>query len=118
MEYLEKLTALRKEQGLSIGKLTSLAGLSENTIYNWYKKDKNIQPTVYTLKAVCDVLGVSLSCFFAENEKEYLSSQEERLLAAFSKLNEKQRALYLELIEEFTGTPKTKVKDKTDECRF
>ena len=104
MDYLEKLTKLRTDAGLSIGKLTTLAGLSENTIYNWYKKGKKVQPTVYALKAVCDVLEVSLSCFFATNEKEYLSAQEERALTLFSNLDEKQRELCLELMACFATT--------------
>ena len=99
MDYLEKLTKLRTEAGLSIGKLTTLAGLSENTIYNWYKKGKKVQPTVYALKAVCDVLAVSLSCFFAIDDKEYLSAQEERLLTAFSKVDEKYRDHILIVLE-------------------
>lgn len=107
MDYLEKLTELRKKQGLSIGKLTVMAGLSENTIYNWYKKERNVQPTVYTLKAVCDVLGISLSCLFAESEKEYLSAQEEKVLALFSKLDEKQRELCLEIMQSFATTSTT-----------
>lgn len=112
MDYLEKLTELRKKQGLSIGKLTVMAGLSENTIYNWYKKERNVQPTVYTLKAVCDVLGISLSCLFAESEKEYLSAQEEKVLALFSKLDEKQRELCLEIMQSFATTSTTHVEDK------
>ncbi len=111
MDYLEKLTELRKEQGLSIGKLTVMAGLSENTIYNWYKKERNVQPTVYTLKTVCDVLGISLSCLFAESEKEYLSAQEEKVLALFSKLDEKQRELCLEIMKAFAATDTKHVED-------
>lgn len=108
MDYLEKLTKLRTEAGLSIGKLTTLAGLSENTIYNWYRKGKNVRPTVYALKAVCDVLGVSLSCFFAIDDKEYLSAQEERLLTAFSKVDERYRDHILIVVEGLADNAKEK----------
>ena len=37
-DILEKLDKLRKEKDMSIFKLTELAGLSENTVYNWYNK--------------------------------------------------------------------------------
>ena len=70
-DILKKLDKLRKEKGLSIFKLTELAGLSENTIYNWYNKGS--KPTIEALKAVCDVLNVSLSCFFAETINESVS---------------------------------------------
>ena len=114
MDYLEKLTRLRQEKGLSIGKLTALAGLSENTIYNWYKKKRNVQPTIYALKAICDVLGVSLSHFFAVDEKEYLSAQEEKALALFSSLDEKQKGLSLELMECFVASNNSTAALKAD----
>ena len=66
---LEKLDKLRKEKGFSIFKLTELAGLSENTVYNWYNKGS--RPTIEALKAVCDVLNISLSCFFAESLNDF-----------------------------------------------
>ena len=95
---LQKLDKLRKEKGISIFKLTELAGLSENTIYNWYNKGS--QPTIEALKAVCDVLNISLSCFFAENINESISAQEEDLLALFRKLTPSQKELYVQLLIE------------------
>ena len=97
---LARLEALRKEKGLSVFKLTEQAGLSENTVYNWYKKKS--QPTIYALKAVCDVLGVSLSYFFAANESENITAQEEALLRDFRALNAEQKELCLKLLNELT----------------
>lgn len=95
---LERLDALRKEKGLSVFKLTELAGLSENTIYNWYNKGS--KPTIEALKAVCDVLNVSLSYFFAENINETISAQEEELLVLFRSLTTTQKELYTQLLIE------------------
>ena len=95
---LNKLDKLRKEKGLSIFKLTELAELSENTIYNWYNKGS--QPTIEALKAVCDVLNVSLSCFFAETISESVSAQEEKLLTLFRHLTPDQKELYIQLLSE------------------
>ena len=103
-KMLEKLDHLRKEKGLSVFKLTEQAGLSENTVYNWYKKKS--QPTIYALKAVCDVLGVSLSYFFAENTLENITAQEEALLRDFRSLNDEQKDLYVKLLNELTKVPK------------
>lgn len=97
-DILNKLDKLRKEKGFSIFKLTELAGLSENTIYNWYNKGS--QPTIEALKAVCDVLNVSLSCFFAESINESISAQEEELLALFRPLTSAQKELYIRLLVE------------------
>ena len=90
-DILKKLDKLRKEKGLSIFKLTELAGLSENTIYNWYNKGS--KPTIEALKAVCDVLNISLSCFFAETINESISAQEEELLTLFRALTPDQKEL-------------------------
>ena len=96
---LKKLDELRKEKKLSIFKLTELSGLSENTIYNWYNKGR--KPTIDALKAVCDVLNVSLSCFFAENMMESISAQEEELLKLFRSLEPSQKKLILAVMNEF-----------------
>ena len=98
-DILEKLDKLRKEKGLSVFKLTELTGLSENTIYNWYNKGS--KPTIEALRAVCDVLNISLSCFFAENLNESISAQEEELLTLFRKLSPEQKELCLRVLVEF-----------------
>ncbi len=95
---LQKLDKLRKEKGISIFKLTELAGLSENTIYNWYNKGS--QPTIEALKAVCDVLNISLSYFFAENINESISAQEEEFLTLFRNLTPDQKELCKQLLVE------------------
>jgi transcriptional regulator with XRE-family HTH domain len=101
---LEKLDKLRKEKGISIFKLTELAGLSENTIYNWYNKGSC--PTIEALKAVCDVLNISLSCFFAENINESISAQEEEILSLFRALTPTQKELSKQLLVELNKGPK------------
>ena len=100
---LEKLDKLRKEKGISIFKLTEFAGLSENTIYNWYNKGSC--PTIEALKAVCDVLDVSLSYFFAENINESISAQEEELLSLFRALTPTQKELSKQLLVELSKCP-------------
>ena len=95
---LNKLDKLRKEKGFSIFKLTELAGLSENTIYNWYNKGS--KPTIEALKAVCDVLNVSLSYFFSETINESISAQEDELLTLFRALTPAQKELYIQLLVE------------------
>ena len=97
-DILKKLETLRKDKGLSIFKISELAGLSENTIYNWYNKGS--KPTIEALKAVCDVLNISLSCFFAETINESISAQEEELLTLFRALTPNQKELCKKLLIE------------------
>ncbi len=99
-KILARLKVLMKEQHLSIYKLTELADLSENTIYNWY--NKGAEPSVHALQAVCSILGISISQLFAENESEYLSIQENEMLKRFKQLSESKRKVVLNLINELS----------------
>ena len=103
-DVLTKIDKLRKEKNLSVFKLTALSSLSENTIYNWYRKGS--EPTLYALRSVCDVLNVSMSGLFAENTPEHLSAQEEALLLSFESLNDYQRELCLNLVKELAKNGK------------
>ena len=96
---LQKLDKLRNEKKLSIFKLTELSGLSENTIYNWYNKGS--KPSLEALEAVCNVLNVSLSYFFAENIQESISVQEEKLLQSFRAITPEQKELILQILNQF-----------------
>ena len=97
-KVLARLKALIEEKHLTIYKVTELAELSENTIYNWY--NKGAEPTVRALQAVCSILGVSISQLFAENELDQLSSQENNLIKKFRKLSESKRKVVISLINE------------------
>lgn len=96
---LSKIKDIIKEKGLTIYKLTELAGLSENTIYNWY--NKGAEPTISALKAICPHLNVSLSYLVAEEESTANNYLEEELLRHFRSLPEKKKVAILNLIKEF-----------------
>ena len=68
---LERIKTLTNAKDLTINKLTLMAGLSENTIYNWYNKGS--EPSLHALKAICPILGVDLSCFGRRNRAGVLS---------------------------------------------
>lgn len=99
-KVLARLKVLMNEKHLSIFKLTELAELSENTIYNWY--NKGAEPSVHALQAVCSILGISISQLFAENELEYLSIQENKMLNEFRQLSESKRKVVINLINELS----------------
>ena len=97
-QILTKIDAIRLRKGLSVFKLTELAGLSENTIYNWY--NRNAVPTIVALNAICKVLEVSMAELFAD-QKEVLTLQEEKLISGFGQLTENQKKIITDLICEF-----------------
>ncbi len=94
---LSKIKELMKAKGLSIFKLTELAGLSENTIYNWYNKGS--EPSIHALKAICPHLDVSLAFLLAEDESDIKSYQEIDLIKYFRNLSEDKKDALLKLIK-------------------
>ena len=97
-KILEKIAEARKKKGLTVYKLTELANLSANTIYNWY--NKGASPTIAALSSVCNILDISLPHLLSTTEKEYLSAQEEVLIEEYKKLTSQQRQLIIDLIKE------------------
>lgn len=97
-EILQKIKSKMTEKGLTIFKLTEQTGLSENTIYNWY--NRGAEPSIHALQSVCQVLGISLSELFCENELETLTLQESQLIEHFRNLTESKRKIILKLVKD------------------
>lgn len=95
---LLKIKDLIKAKGLTIYKLTELAGLSENTIYNWYNKGS--EPTLRALDAICPFLGVSLAYLVSTNDNYTNTFQEMELIKYFRNLSENKREALLGLVKE------------------
>lgn len=62
----EKLRELRKQRGLTLEKLSDMAGLSKS--YLWELENRESQrPSAEKLTALADVLGVATQYFFEED---------------------------------------------------
>lgn len=97
MEVQEKIRHLMDERGWTNYRLAKRAGLSETTITNIFKR--NNAPTYETLVSICAAFGITMSCFFAEDDEPVILTEEQKLLfIQWSKLNEKQKDILLELI--------------------
>lgn len=96
MNLGERLIELRTAKGLTTNKLANLAGVSQSHLREIELGKRN--PTVETLSYFCDVLGVSLSDFFAEDKASEISPL---LLTAVKKLSQAQQVKLAELIDTF-----------------
>lgn len=67
MTIAEKIDALRLERGWSVNYLAMEAMLTQSTVNNLYSR--HTEPKISTLRAICDAFGITLSEFFAEDEK-------------------------------------------------
>lgn len=98
MDIIEQLRAMMKERGWSEYRLAKEASLHQSTIANIFHR--NTLPSIPTLNMICRAFGITLSQFFAENEKLEISDEHEELLSDWSKLDAKQKAILKSLIKE------------------
>lgn len=59
----ERILELCRERGITVGKLCSTAGTTASTVHDIVTGETK-NPRVYTLKKLCDALGITLSEFF------------------------------------------------------
>ncbi len=81
MNIQERIEELRKNRGLSIYELTVKSGLSENTIYHWYKDVSS--PSLKGIMGICKALDITLEEFFCPLTKDALSYTQKELVELF-----------------------------------
>ena len=72
MTTFERIKEISKQRGLNLKKTATEAGLSENAIYKW----KIQTPQSNALRAVADVLGVSVDYLLGNTDKMHPTSAE------------------------------------------
>ena len=72
MTIFERTKELAKKRGLSLQETAKSAGIGINSIYSW--KDK--KPSVDRIKAVADVLGVSVDYLLGNTDEMHPTSTE------------------------------------------
>ncbi|MBQ9791935.1 MAG: helix-turn-helix transcriptional regulator [Clostridia bacterium] len=97
MDILKRIEDLRKQKGWSIYKLAEESMVTQSTLANMYTR--NTMPSISTLINICNGLGISLSEFFCENDKDMIRIKEDKLLQSYNKLTDKQKDAVLCLIQ-------------------
>ena len=98
MDILNRTVHLKNERGRSNYRLAKEAEISEGSLNNLFRL--NHQPTMPTLEAICNGLGISLSQFFAENgEAVVLDDEQREMLDAWNRLGKEQRKALLALLK-------------------
>lgn len=98
MNILERIMQLREERNWTEYRLSVESEIPQSTISSWYRK--SILPSFVSLENICKAFNISISQFFAWNEKDTveLSHSEKVLLAEFSKLTPVQQEKLLDFI--------------------
>lgn len=100
MDIIEQLRKMMTDRGWSEYRLAKEASLPQSTISNIFHR--NTLPSIPTLKTICCAFGVSLSQFFAENERAALSDAQIEMLYEWEKLSAEQKEILRHLIRELT----------------
>ena len=97
-DILATITQYRQARGWTEYQLAEKSGLPQSTISSWYRK--NMIPTVPSLEKICNAFGITLSQLFAtEDTLVSLTPSQQKLIEAWTKLNEDQQAVILALME-------------------
>lgn len=96
MNVLERINELRNSRGWSIYKLAEESGITQSTLANMF--NRQTQPSISTLTALCEAFGITLSQFF-DCESNDFSNEELLLLNKYKKLNQKEKNIVNSLID-------------------
>lgn len=73
MTLFERIKKTAKERGISLTALSVKSGLGEKTIYKWKEKE----PSANRIKAVADVLGVSVDYLLGNTDDMHTNKKDE-----------------------------------------
>ena len=96
MDTKTRIKELMDERGWTIYELSKRSGLAQTTISNMWKR--NTEPTIPSLRAICNGFGITLAQFFAEGEMVELTEEQKEMFAAWSALTREQKDVLAQLI--------------------
>ena len=102
MDARQRIKQLMEERGISEYRLAKMSNLSQSTISNIFVRDT--APTIPTLEAICNGLGISLAQFFSDNSTEnavYLTDEQQQFFKDWIFLTEEQKEVVSKLIESY-----------------
>lgn len=97
MDVLERLQKLKAQYHMSDYRIAKKAGLAQGTVSNIFKR--NTIPSILTLEAICNGLGLTLSQFFADDDLIELTPDLKELFAYWVRLSEEKKDIVLKMIK-------------------
>ncbi len=102
LDAKQRIRELMAKKNLTEYRLAKLSGLSQSTISNIF--NRNTAPTIPTIEAICNGLGISMAQFFAEEGNEspvYLSDEQKLFFDKWATLSPEQKDVIEKLIESY-----------------
>ena len=97
MDTKRRIKELMDERGWTIYELSKRSGLAQTTIANMWKR--NTEPTIPTLREICNSFGISLAQFFAENTMVELTSEQYAFFQQWASLSPEQKTMLMSLVK-------------------
>lgn len=97
MDVHDRLRRLLNERGWTEYRLAKNSGLSGSTIANIFKR--NTVPSLPTLEAICNGLGITLSQFFADSDMVELTPELKELFESWVNLTPEQKTVAAQLLK-------------------
>lgn len=97
MDTKDRIKELMDERGWTIYELSKRSGLAQTTLSNMWKR--NTEPTIPSLRAICNGFGITLSQFFAEGDLVELTNEQKELFDRWVSYSPKQKEILLNLLD-------------------
>ena len=102
MNLQSKIRALMEERGWTVYRLAKESGVSWSTIRNMF--DRNTEPTVPTVEALCKGLGITLEELLLGEGFTALDDEQKDLLSKWSTLTAENKKIMLALLNKLSNT--------------
>lgn len=102
MDASSRIKQLMQMQNITEYRLAKLSGLSQSTISNIFVR--NTAPTIPTIEAICNGLGISMAQFFSEDgieEPVYLTKEQKDLFNKWISISAEQKDVVEKLIKSY-----------------
>ena len=96
MDAKARIRELMDERGWTIYELSKRSGLAQTTISNMWKR--NNEPTIPSLRAICNAFGITLAQFFSEGNLVELSSEQQAFFTKWAALSAEQKKMIMNLV--------------------
>ncbi len=97
MRALERVQQLIDERHWTPYKLSKESGLPQSTVANLF--NRNYDPSITTLEAICGGLGITMSQFFAEGELVELTPEQKQFFNDWAVLSPEDKLLVEQLVK-------------------
>lgn len=97
MDASARIKKMMDERGWTEYRLAKNSGLSESTLANIFNRKS--QPSLPTVKAICDAFGITMSQFFAEYEMVELSPALKEVFNLWTPLTPEQKNVVLQVMK-------------------